>query len=525
MTENNHCSLLININNENKLKCQIFVGNERIERNVKMFKEQEEYLPMTITFEMNEIIIGEQRETTIDFVQDWFNNPEEFKEYQINYQNKEYKVIAEVLFSLLILQYKEKIEKLYIIDDTTIQIQSTLNDVLFNKISTSLQSIGLKNISINPIEYDYESQGEILLEIIDKNSQYKKWKRILERGKKKLGKNNLKEKNLLTIDNTKIMNNEIFNNLTSQFPMKKRTQLKLSQLDNDCIFLASKWLDCIDDHINLIQVSKRLEFNMTKFYFNPISLTKETREFFPNIQTLIQYKSNDHLFEDDERIKIRKDLSEFEYLEDKKSLEDIDFLEDYQIGNLEYLIQRKCREVIFDSDVDDWSVESSVFEDRVVGKKDLVFIVEEEEYGSIFGYYHSPVIIDPETYWEEYSNFFEFNLNDERKYESKHNYSDLCLGGKSSKMLISMGDITLWKKEIKNLSDCEESIQRSKYDYGDGTSFSLKHVSHQLLCGKANYTIENYYFDNAVDISYNCFTPKRIVVVETSELKKVKQTK
>ena len=42
---------------------------------------------------------------------------------------------------------------------------------------------------------------------------------------------------------------------------------KITYLDNYSVFLASKWLDTIDDHVNLIQVSKRLKYNLDKFHF------------------------------------------------------------------------------------------------------------------------------------------------------------------------------------------------------------------------------------------------------------------
>ena len=62
------------------------------------------------------------------------------------------------------------------------------------------------------------------------------------------------------------------------------------------------WLNTIDDHINLIQTTKRLQLNMTKFFYNPISLTSITREFFPYLQTLYLYKQNDNNFKNDKRI-------------------------------------------------------------------------------------------------------------------------------------------------------------------------------------------------------------------------------
>ena len=94
MTQNNHCTLFISINKDNKIK-YIIKNNDNI------IQEETEYLPMSISFDMNEIIIHKQRNDSFDFFNDFVNNPNEFKEYSISYQGKEYEVIAEVLFSLI----------------------------------------------------------------------------------------------------------------------------------------------------------------------------------------------------------------------------------------------------------------------------------------------------------------------------------------------------------------------------------------------------------------------------------------
>ena len=42
---------------------------------------------------MNEILIGNETEKSINFFTDLIHQPQEYKEYKITYQNKEYKVI------------------------------------------------------------------------------------------------------------------------------------------------------------------------------------------------------------------------------------------------------------------------------------------------------------------------------------------------------------------------------------------------------------------------------------------------
>ena len=101
MTQNNHCTLLIDINKHNNIKYSI-IDSENKEQQIKINEnQQEEYSPISIAFDMNEIIISEQREDSIDFFADWIEQPEEFKEYEIIYQNKQYSVISEVLFAFI----------------------------------------------------------------------------------------------------------------------------------------------------------------------------------------------------------------------------------------------------------------------------------------------------------------------------------------------------------------------------------------------------------------------------------------
>ena len=70
--------------------------------------------------------------------------------------------------------------------------------------------------------------------------------------------------------------------------------------------IISKYLETIDDHINLVRVSKKCRTNMDKFTYNPVSLTRETREFFPNLKIFYRYSEDDKMFEDDDRIILRK---------------------------------------------------------------------------------------------------------------------------------------------------------------------------------------------------------------------------
>ena len=368
MTQNNHCTIFISINKDNKIK-YIIKNDDNI------IQEETEYLPISISFDMNEIIIHEQRNDSINFINDFVNNPEEFKEYPISYQGKEYEVIAEVLLSLILHQYKNQIEKKYIIDETILNIETEEeNKILINRIKVSIDAIGLRISEIEIPEYDYQKQGEILHGIIDKYNEFNKFKNIL-----------IKSQNINLLDNSQPINEERIEQITRMN--------KICQIDNYCLFLASKYFETIEDHINLVRVCKRMRLNMEKFHFNPFPLTHTTREFFPRLQTLFVYNKEDELFENDHRIIARKKQITPYYLKGKETMQ------------IEEWTGLYCGEILFDSEIDNWKKNESVFDERIKGRKQLLFIIE-DEYHEQFGYYLNTKVNNKYTP-QKYPNFQE----------------------------------------------------------------------------------------------------------------------
>ena len=83
--------------------------------------------------------------------------------------------------------------------------------------------------------------------------------------------------------------------------MRQRNCLRM-----DTLYLASMHFDSIDDHVNFVMSSPRLRFNMGKFFYNPVSVNKATRGFFPSLKTLHRYSEEDESFDDDEKIIARE---------------------------------------------------------------------------------------------------------------------------------------------------------------------------------------------------------------------------
>ena len=99
-------------------------------------------------------------------------HPQSFKTYEINFQEKGYEVVAEVLFALIINEFKQIVENEYIITKTMIELPVN-NKTLNSRILTALDAIGLKEIELeeeDEITYDYKDQGDILTELLERDA-------------------------------------------------------------------------------------------------------------------------------------------------------------------------------------------------------------------------------------------------------------------------------------------------------------------------------------------------------------------
>ena len=272
-----------------------------------------------ISFNGNFITIGEQNEKTIYFMKEWIQQPEQFILYTVKYQGKEYQLLPEVLFAIIISEFKQRTEKEHIIENTILKLPIE-NKKLLQRIKISLNAIDLKGIEIDEeevIDYDYTQQGEFLHEILEKKETIEKQKRILERAKeinplaeKKLDQINMNNENIVHDDNFEL-------ELSKSLTLKERNVMKLCQLDNYCIFIASRYFNSLDDHINLVKVSKRMRGNMEKFHYNGISVDKKSVKLFPNIETLHMYKEKDEYLEGG-RIQRYVDWRKYSYYESEE---------------------------------------------------------------------------------------------------------------------------------------------------------------------------------------------------------------
>ena len=86
------------------------------------------------------------------------------------------------------------------------------------------------------------------------------------------------------------------------------------------LMIASKFFEDINDFKNLEYATKKARGNMEKFHFNPIPLTKETRKYFTNLETLHVYNKGDEEFRDEKFYKriIYYEIEYDDYFEQKQ---------------------------------------------------------------------------------------------------------------------------------------------------------------------------------------------------------------
>ena len=134
--KSNRTRLKITISDAYKLQCN-YIDSKKEETIIQIHnKKEQEYL-------LSSSLIDNK--SSIEFAQDLITNPQDFKLYNIELYGKEYSVIAEVLFALIISEFKEQIEKEYIIDKTIVELP--VNNLKVNaRIITALNAIGLQQI-------------------------------------------------------------------------------------------------------------------------------------------------------------------------------------------------------------------------------------------------------------------------------------------------------------------------------------------------------------------------------------------
>ena len=281
-----------------KLICS-FIESDESKQIIQLKEKQEEYIPC-ISFRNNDIIICDETIDSIHFIKELLDHPEEYKLYSIRYNDKEYQVIGEVLFALIIQEFKFIVEKQFILTETEITLPMD-NKKSLQRIKVALEAIGMKGVELTEDDdYDYTHQGEILKEILEKKEMFKPYQRMIEEA---INLSDSKKEILSGIKQSIDTEEKFQEEMIKNFSTRERSKMKLYRLDNYCLFIASRYFETLEDHLNFLEVSKRLQFNLEKFHYNPISVDSETMKYFPNMETHHIYENEDNSFLTGGRIK------------------------------------------------------------------------------------------------------------------------------------------------------------------------------------------------------------------------------
>ena len=161
------------------------------------------------------------------------------------------------------------------------------------------------------------------------------------------------------------------------------------------------------------------------------------------------------------------------------------------MNKIENWINKKCGEIIFDSNIDNWNKSTSVFVSKVMNKNQLLFLIETTN-GIKFGQYVNTTIDKVDSWISDENSFLFTFLNQNKPLKFKLKRGESCvfyLYPKTDDYLFSISnDIFIYKKGKE--SKCYDT----EYCY-----FNYEGNKNAIIGG------------NESPVS---FTPKRILVIQ-----------
>ena len=165
-------------------------------------------------------------------------------------------------------------------------------------------------------------------------------------------------------------------------------------------------------------------------------------------------------------------------------------LEMKEIEKLEEWTNKKCGEIIFDSDIDNWSQNTSEFDDLILNKRNLLFLIKSDNNIKFGGFLNTIIDKRGDDKWIKDENAFLFTFKDNKpmKFNIKKDKSEYAFIVRTKKQedLFNFGyyDINIYKKGYKS------EIKPNTFEYEGNTN---------ALIGRTGP---------------RCFSPKRIIVIQ-----------
>ncbi|BFU18748.1 trichohyalin, putative [Entamoeba histolytica] len=164
------------------------------------------------------------------------------------------------------------------------------------------------------------------------------------------------------------------------------------------------------------------------------------------------------------------------------------------IKQIEEMTNKKVGNILFDSDIDDWNDNTTVFGERIKNKEHLIIIIEDEEGNKFGGYVNEK--IDKVGYCGYINDSKSFLFSFESKGRIKGMMKFDIEIPEYAFYLYKQYDDRLFDFGIDDIAVCKENDKTKSLCYQ--CSFEYEGISN-ALCGK-DYT--------------EYFTPKRIIVIE-----------
>ena len=141
-------------------------------------------------------------------------------------------------------------------------------------------------------------------------------------------------------------------------------------------------------------------------------------------------------------------------------------------------------EPIFNSDIDDWNQHTSSFQNKLMGKSNLLIVIEDMNNNKFGGYLHSQ-IISMNSYIND-SNSFLFSLQSNgrlqgmTKFEITQSQYAFYMSNQMNHVLFKFGnDLNVYTANMKSSSYCDQQ------------SFNYHGYNH-ALCGNQTFTPKRF---------------------------------
>ena len=328
------------------------------EEEIKYFIDGQQLHFIDIQFKQNtfKVCSGNEIETEgliTQFVSEIISNPQSYKTYTIQFCGKEYELTGECLLAIVMNEFIQKILKETKIDEISVEIVSNedvkVPMISYLRIKNALKFIGFEtletfcNYEDEEVTEDEEKEKEQTIFVLHKEMKQEEYfNEIIKNNRDNMERNSMMQKllddSIAHISSMKELErddeievNDLINKLNemkespnesekemkelcelvkSYFPEYLTLNLKrmfnYSQLDQYTMYLSMMYFNTIDDMINIIFASKKFEFILERFFYNPVPVNERTINFFPKLRTLCLYSKYSDIIE-------KEQINSFEY--------------------------------------------------------------------------------------------------------------------------------------------------------------------------------------------------------------------